>query len=471
MCGSRQFLGGTSRGALSKAASGIVILLSVVFAGQAHAQDQRTVLEPVIPVVCRTLSSSLAAIENNTTLAASDEQKPDTARIQQAIDACPPGHAVELQPSTSHNAFLAGPLQLRAGVTLLVDANTVLFASRNARDYDVAPGACGVVDHNGHGCKGLINADHVANAGVEGNGVIDGRGWAKLSGQRESWWQLAEDARTGDRSQNCPRLLQLTQADNFTLYRITLKNSPNFHVAYTHGDGLTVWGIKIDTPKTARNTDGIDPISSTNVTITRSYIQAGDDNVAIKAGDLGPSANITVSNNHFYAGHGMSIGSETNGGVSAVRVTNLTIDGADNGIRIKSNSSRGGLVRDVDYRDVCIRDTKNPIVMDTNYSFYGRARDRLPVFTDIVFRDVRVLGGGKVQLQGYDAMHRLGIQFDDVAMEPLQEVKISAAHADIALGPGPVNFMPVGDDVNVTGKPHSSDSNICANKFVPLPAN
>jgi polygalacturonase len=447
-----------------------MILLSLAFASHAHAQDQRKVLEPVIPAVCQTLFSSLAAVENNRTLADSDEQRPDTARIQQAIDACPPGHAVELRASGSHNAFLAGPLQLRAGVTLLVDANTILFASRNPRDYDVAPDACGVVDHNGHGCKGLINADHAANAGVEGSGVIDGRGWAKLAGQSESWWQLAEDARTGDRSQNCPRLLQLTHADNFTLYRITLKNSPNFHVAYTQGNGFTVWGIKIDTPKKARNTDGIDPISSTNVTITRSYIQAGDDNVAIKAGDLGPSANITVSNNHFYAGHGMSIGSETNGGVSALRVTDLTIDGADNGIRIKSNSSRGGLVHDVDYRDICIRDTKNPIVMDTNYSFYGKARDLLPVFTGIAFHDVRVLGGGKLQLQGYDAMHRLGILFDDVVVEPLQAVKISAAHADIVLGPGPVNFMPVGDDVNVTGKPRSSASNICLNKFVPLPA-
>ena len=33
-------------------------------------------------------------------------------------------------------------------------------------------------------------------------------------------------------------------------------------------------------------------------------------------------------------------------------MTNLSIDGADNGIRIKSNSSRGELVRDVVYEDV-----------------------------------------------------------------------------------------------------------------------
>ena len=42
----------------------------------------------------------------------------------------------------------------------------------------------------------------------------------------------------------------------------------------------------------------------------------------------------------------MSIGSVTAGGVSHVLVRNLTIDGAQNGIRIKSDPSRGGLVQD-----------------------------------------------------------------------------------------------------------------------------
>lgn len=56
----------------------------------------------------------------------------------------------------------------------------------------------------------------------------------------------------------------------------------------------------------------------------------------------------------------MSIGGETNGGVSAVLVEDLTIDGAENGIRIKSNSSRSGIVRDVVYCDVCIQNTRNP---------------------------------------------------------------------------------------------------------------
>jgi hypothetical protein len=59
----------------------------------------------------------------------------------------------------------------------------------------------------------------------------------------------------------------LTRCDNFTLYRITLKNSPNFHASCSGGNGFTVRGVKVWSPgKGARNTDGIDPGNSTNVT-------------------------------------------------------------------------------------------------------------------------------------------------------------------------------------------------------------
>ena len=136
-----------------------------------------------------------------------------------------------------------------------------------------------------------------------------------------------------------PRLIVVTHCEEFTLYNITLKNSPNFHVVFS-GNGFTAWGVVINTPKTARNTDGIDPSSATNVTITHCFIHTGDDNIAIKAGSGGGSSHMTIAHNHFYTGHGMSIGSETDGGASAIRVTDLLIDGADNGLRIKSNDSR-----------------------------------------------------------------------------------------------------------------------------------
>jgi polygalacturonase len=449
------------------AAARIAFALAIS-ASLASAQDTRKVSEPAIPRTCITLNAELSSI-NRRTLPDGDENKLDTSRIQKAINACPQGQAVELKATTNHDALLTGPLQLRTGVTLVIGAHAILFGSRNPRDYDISPGSCGIVNEKGHGCKAVINGDHAQNAAVMGDGTIDGRGGAKIIGQNASWWDLAEQARAGG-NQNCPRLIVLSHCDNFTLYRITMKNSPNFHVSYSHGNGFTAWGVTIDTPKTARNTDGIDPGNSTNVTITHCFINTGDDNVAIKAGPSGPTTHMTIAHNHFYTGHGMSIGSETDGGASAIRITDLSIDGADNGIRIKSNSSRGGLVQDIVYEDVCIRATKNPILMDSNYSFYGKDRDKLPMFDGIILRNVRVLDGGKITLQGYDEKHRLGITFDNVTSEPAASTKVAAIHAVVTLGPGPVNFHPSGNDVRIIGNPGTGTPNTCTDKFIPMPA-
>jgi polygalacturonase len=420
-------------------------------------QDTRQVVEPVIPKTCTVLTAQNSSI---------DEDKPDTKRIQDAFDKCPAGQAVELKGPF----FLAGPLQLRAGVTLLVDRGTTLYGSRNPRDYDLKPGSCGIVDQRGHGCKALISGDHVAGASVMGDGAIDGRGGATLIGQKVSWWDLAQEAKVKNLNQSVPRLMGLSHCDNFTLYRITLRNSANFHVAYSGGNGFTAWGVIIDAPKTARNTDGIDPGNAQNVTIKRCFIRTGDDNVAIKAGSPGPTSHMTIEDNHFYTGHGMSIGSETDGGASAIRVTNLSIDGADNGIRIKSNSSRGGLVRDVVYEDVCIKDTKNPILMDSNYSYMGEARDKLPSFEGIILRNVRVLSAGKITLDGFDEAHRLGITFDNVFLDDAKGSKFTATHAVITEGPAGVNFRPSGDDVRVIPNSGKGARNTCEGKFVPFPS-
>jgi polygalacturonase len=354
-------------------------------------------------------------------------------------------------------------------VTLLVDRDTILFGSQNPRDYDLQSEVCGTITERGHGCKAILNGDHVADAAVMGEGTIDGRGGSKIMGQNITWWDLAEKARKGG-VQNNPRIMILSHCDNFTLYRIQLKDSPNFHVSYSGGNGFTAWGVIVNAPRNARNTDAIDPGNSTNVTITHCFINTGDDDVAIKAPKGDPTTHMTIAHNHFYAGHGMSIGSNTDGGASAIRVSDLSIDGADNGLRIKSNTSRGGLVHDVEYEDVCIRNTRNPILMDSNYTAsVGKDRDKLPVFTDIRLKNVRIVDGGKITLDGYDAAHRLGIQFDGVTVDKPDATKILAAHADIQLGPGAANFRPSGDDVNVTGTPGKKPPNACVDKFVPFP--
>jgi polygalacturonase len=449
-----------------------LVVISVFTLPGLAAQDTRTVTEPVIPPTCATLDAELAAAGD--TLPSADESKLDTERIQRAIDQCRDGLGVLLSTHGADDAFLSGPLQLRAGVALILGKGVTLFASRNPSLYAVTPGSCGIVSHGPHqrGCKPLISVDHAPNSAVMGEGTIDGRGGEKMLGSFYSWWDLAEQARAGG-GQQCFRLIVAEYSNNFTLYGVTLKNSPNFHVVYGHGNGFTVWGIRINTPKRlARNTDGVDPGPDVrNVTITHSYIRTGDDNVAIKGGIPGGVTNVTVDHDHFYWGHGMSIGSETNGGVSKIRVSDLSLDGPDNGIRIKSNGSRGGLTHNVVYDNVCIRNSPNPIILNTAYTAAGTLKGNSPPsMRDIILRNVRVSGGGKITINGYDSTHRIAVTLNGVQITDDARYTYEVRHADITLGPEPTNLhLPAGEDSTVKGSPREGHPASCSDMFMPFP--
>ncbi len=461
----------------------LLAIVSLPAASTIRAQDTRQVTEPKIPAACATLDAALSA--KHGVLSAADEQKLDTARIQSAMDGCAKsggagGGAVVLRAHGRRNVFLTGPLQLRSGVTLVIDKNTALVASRDPRLYDLSPGSCGVVAERGHGCKPLITGDGVENSGIMGQGSIDGRGGATLLphqlpngsldvGKGDTWWGLAHEAKVRDLSQSVFALIVLRKVKNFTLYNITLRNSPNFHVSVNQSDGFTAWGVKIMTPKTARNTDGIDPGSSTNVTIAHCFIHTGDDDVAVKSGPGGPSANISILDNHFYTGHGMSIGSGTDGGVDHMLVAGLTIDGADNGIRIKSDRTRGGLVRGIVYRDVCMRNVTNPLYFSPLYTLFSG--DRLPIYKDITLENVHVLTAGAYTFYGLDADHKLEIALNNVTADDQQHSLFYDKDAQITLGPELGNLEPRGEGVNLTQAPEAKSGAPldCSARFVPFP--
>jgi len=96
-----------------------ILALGAWCVSQAYAQDARNVTEPRIPQSCTTLTASLRSVAGK--LVEADEAKLDTQRIQAALDSCAAGKAVELKATPERDSFLSGPLQLRAGVTLVVD--------------------------------------------------------------------------------------------------------------------------------------------------------------------------------------------------------------------------------------------------------------------------------------------------------------------------------------------------------------
>jgi polygalacturonase len=413
--------------------------------------------EPAYPGVCTTLAASLTVATGGVP----SESSLDTSRIQSALSGCGAGKAVKLTTSGSANAFITGPLTVPSGVTLWVDAGATLYGTR---DPSVYGSASALVTVTGSG------------SGIMGTGIIDGQGGEPKIGSTQTWW----DVNGGGGSS--PALISVSGATNFTMYQITLHNSPMFHVKLAAA-GFVVWGVTIKTPSKAtnsagtaltpsyaHNTDGIDPgEAASNGYIVCSDISDGDDHIAIKGGTS--VTNLIIAHNHFLAGHGMSIGSETNGGVSGVQVYDLSIDGTNsglgggssNGIRIKSDPSRGGVVSNVTYTDVCVRALANPIIITPHYS--SAAGTLIPEYTGISIHDFHALGGGTVTLEGYDAAHLLRITLDNVVVDSIGGT--TSTYAGITLGPGNVNFTPSGTSVTVTDDiSGTSTPNPCTNKWV-----
>ena len=440
--------------------------------------DSRSVSEPHVPTaVCKTLTAQLT-MSNRMAGSSQETTPPDTSRIQSALASCSQSGsapvAVKLVAGGTHNAFLSGPITIPAGVALVVDSDVTLFASLNPASYQVsgASAKCGTAAGSSDGCKPFISV-RGANAGIEGvrassgsQGRIDARGDLDILGTTMSWFALAAKAHSEGLRQNNPRLVQADSSNNFTLYDIDLLNAPNFHVVYENATGFTAWGVRIKTPATADNTDGIDPSGAVDVTIADSFIMDGDDGIAVKAGSVA-SRNITIKNNHFYGTHGISIGSETAAGVSNMLVQNNTVTGVDAngavggapiGLRIKSNSSTGGTVNQVSYLNNCVTQVRQPLVFDTHYM--GATGSRTPYFTDILVNGLRATstrsGGGSV-ISGYNASHPIGLTLMNVALD---NTIATAQYATVGLYNS--NLKPSGTGVTTSAVPGSGSVPGCS---------
>jgi polygalacturonase len=422
--------------------------------------------EPTIPPACATLP----ATQNVPAGGVPSEASLDTSAIQEALTACASGKAVKLTTSGANNAFVTGPLTLPSGVTLWVDAGTTLYATRDTKAWGAASALISVTG---------------SNSGIVGDGIIDGQGGEPNIGSPQSWW----DQNAGS-SGNSPALIAVKGATNFTLYRITLHNSPKFHVKLGAA-GFVVWGVTIKAPtaasnsagtaltySNAHNTDGIDPgEAASDGYVVCSKISTGDDQIAIKGSSATGVKHLVIAHNHFGAGHGMSIGSEFTGGVSDINVYDLSIDGlnmgtsggSSNGIRIKSDSSRGGLVNNVTYSDVCVRNLSNPILLTPKYSTATGAF--IPQYTNIKIHNFHGLSGGSntplVTLDGYDSSHMNSVTLDNVVIDAVSAANVTASYTTVTLGPGNVNFIPSGTSVNVANSiSGSSTPNPCTSKWV-----
>ena len=340
-------------------------------------QERRASPGASLGVILVVLSVSLTAVEAKVFDvhefgATGDGKTLDTGAIQKALDECGKagGGTVRFPAGT----YLAEPLTLRSKTTVLLEEGATLLASprqsaflKNGGDWLAAKSSSDFIP--------FIGGKDLTDVTFEGKGTIDGNGAV--------WWDEAEKARQKQSGYTLPRpnLIAISRCKNLRMTGIKLTNSPKFHFVPTECEDVVVDGVTVIAPEHAANTDGIDPSNCRNVTITRCHIDVGDDNIAIKSGRkvegrVFGCENITVTDCVFLHGHGMSIGSETVGGVHNVVVKNCRFENTDNGLRIKSRRERGGTVENITYTDITMKNVHPAISVAAYYQ--SSTRDRYP---------------------------------------------------------------------------------------------
>lgn len=237
----------------------------------------------------------------------------------------------------------------------------------------------------------LISGKDLHDVAISGMGTIDGSG--------SLWWAWSERAarKVKDTEPNRivyrrSNMIVIDRCERLLVADVTLQNSPMFHLVPRAITDLTIERVKVYAPFDAPNTDAIDPGNCTNVWIHHCTIDTGDDDIVIKSG----GRNILIDDCIIKHGHGLSIGSETSAGISNMLVRRCILDGTDNGIRIKSMRGAGGLVENVRYTDIVMKNVANAIVLDLSYVDNNRPDftgdpTKIPVIKNILIEDVTIV--------------------------------------------------------------------------------
>lgn len=292
--------------------------------------------------------------------AKADGRTQDARALQSAIDACAArgGGIVRL----GSGRFLTAPIVLRSHIRLEMERGATLLGSQRVSDYPMLP-------HENRR-QSLITSNGATDVAIVGAGTINGQG--------QPWWVVARaEDRAGRPEEPRPWLIEFYKTQHILVEGVTLEDSPMYTLALRSSSDATVHDIKILNPPHAPNTDGIDPISSRYVRISHVLIDTGDDDISIKSGlpERGvPNAacsDIKIRDSTFLHGHGLSIGSETAGGVRNVMAEDISFRGTKNGIRIKSNRGRGNVIENIVYRNITMTNVGTALSISEYYPDWG----------------------------------------------------------------------------------------------------
>ena len=264
--------------------------------------------------------------------------KPDgrtlnTRAIQRAIDdlARSGGGTLDVPEGT----FLTGRIELRAKVTLNLEAGATLLGSTSISDYNAEPGSPSIPGSNP---RHLIFAQDAEDVGLTGSGKIDGQGstfW-EPSGRAplppdQAWADVASHALAPKKSGRPSPMLEFINCRRLKISGVQIENAPGWTLRAVNSDDVEIRGVHIKNPVNGPNTDGMDITGCQNVLITDCVIDTGDDAICLKSENpFGPEPrlikNVEVTNCTLTTCcNGFKLGTSSEGGFENIKFTNSTI--------------------------------------------------------------------------------------------------------------------------------------------------
>ena len=425
--------------------------------------------DPVIPA--RTVSIlDFGAVSDGKTL--------NTQAFAQAIAACAQagGGHVRVPAGT----WLTGPIELKSNIDLHTEAGATVVFTPDHTQYPLQAAGQGQYE-----VTPPLWGNKLENVSITGPGIFDGSGetWRPLKKSKVTaaewdrvtrtggvlgpdgkiWWPSREalggeallkklkhqpNATAADylpaRDYLRPKMVVITNTKNLLLDGPTFRNSPQFAVNPKGITNLIVRNVQVHNDYWAQNGDGIDISASQNVVIYRCTVSAGDDGICLKSsGDRGPDNpalhHVLVADCTVLQAHGgFVIGSNTDGGMQNIWVTDCRFLGSDIGVRVKSNAGRGGLVHDIYIDNIVMKNILHEAVLfDTYYEDVpaGKAvgsgqptvADKVPDFQQFYFKNISCQGA-EVALffRGLPQQPVHDIQFTNVTIQATKGVEAEA---------------------------------------------
>jgi polygalacturonase len=328
--------------------------------------------------------------------AVGDGKTLNTDAFRKAIAACrSAGGGEVIVPA---GAFVTGPIELAGNLALVLEKGAIIRGSEDFKVYD-NPG--GKLFHEAKTpVLPLIYGANLTNVEIRGEGTIDGVGaqwWKRFRAERAAGVPAQGQPRQPGQPMETPRpkLVWLIGCNRVHIQGVTLTNSPQFHLVPQRCRDVVIEDASIIAPADSPNTDAIDPTGSSDVLIRRCFIDVGDDNVSFKSNPKeGATETVLVTDCTFKHGHGVSVGSNVGGGIRNITVQRCTFENTDNGIRIKSARDRGGVVENIVYRDITMKNVGVAITINLFYFDKAGQKERAakPVTaTTPIVRDVRIM--------------------------------------------------------------------------------